>query len=104
MLTILFNDYSFLNLSSVYFWVKKSSSFRFNLLKIYPNETYKFELVEPTFKTEYFICELNYLNINESCMSTTECLTSRYLSCINGKCQCDSTMYWNGSYCGRVTN
>ena len=37
----------------------------------------------------------------ENCTVSTQCNTILGLSCINGYCLCNSTQYYNGTFCGR---
>ena len=36
---------------------------------------------------------------SETCSRTTPCKNSAWLTCKNGRCDCNDTNYWNGSYC-----
>lgn len=49
----------------------------------------------------FFLFQVTFSSINETCDAFTFCLNSQYLKCLNGLCQCDNYSFWNQTMCGK---
>jgi hypothetical protein len=54
---------------------------------------------DSAFHTQFFLCGLSELGYNESCLNDKECSDTIGLKCVDEKCVCDSTRFWNGTHC-----